>query len=248
MVEALRIEKISKTFKEENKSVTALNKISFDVRQGELLAIIGPSGCGKSTLLKIIAGLAKPDSGFVRHKSRIIAEPNPKVTMVFQHFALFPWLTALENVKFGLKMRGLSENLQEKNARQWLREVGLRGSEDKHPRELSGGMKQRVGLARALATDAEILLMDEPFSSLDAFTAHALRQDLMRLRLKKKNTIILVTHLVDEAIELADRIIVLTPRPGSVAAIFENKLKRPRNKRSKEFFRLVDKITKTIRF
>lgn len=247
-MDILKIEDISKTFRVDAKSVIAVSKANFNVKECELLAIIGPSGCGKSTLLRIIAGLMKPDNGFVKFRNKIILEPSHKMSMVFQHFALFPWLTTLENVEFGLKMHSHSARSQREIAKKWLAEVGLRGSEDKHPKELSGGMKQRVGFARALAVDSEILLMDEPFSALDAFTAHALRQDLIRLWKKSKKTIVLVTHLVEEAVELADRIVVLTQRPGRVAAIINNNLKRPRNKRSLEFFRMVDKITKAIKF
>lgn len=247
MTDLLKISNVSKAFREDSKNILALSGVNFNVKGSELLAVIGPSGCGKSTLLKIIAGLMKADSGFVRLRNRTILEPSKKMSMVFQHFALFPWLTALENVKFGLKMHGASERTQNEIARRWLREVGLRGFESEHPKELSGGMKQRVGLARALATDAEVLLMDEPFSALDAFTAHALRQDLLKIWKKSGKTIILVTHLVEEAVELADRIIVLTQRPGRVAAVINNNLKRPRNRRSHEFFKLVDRVTRAIK-
>ncbi len=237
----LQVKNISKNFELENEKVLALRDVSFDVGEGEFLTIIGPSGCGKSTLLRIIAGLTPPTAG------EIIWEQQPAIGFVFQSFALFPYLTVLQNIEFGLKMGGVDRNKREKIVRDLISEIGLTGFEDKHPKELSGGMKQRVGIARSLAINPTVLLLDEPFSSLDEFTAENLRKLLLEIWHKRKITIIHVTHLIGEAIEVADRIIVLTPAPGRVEKILSNNITRPRNTRAQEFYALEDELKRLIR-
>lgn len=237
----LKLNNISKIFEFESQTLVALEKINFEVKKGEFFTIIGPSGCGKSTLLRIIAGLEKPTTGTLGW------EEIPKIGFVFQNFALFPYLTVTENIEFGLKMTGSDSSERKKVAQQLIKEVGLIGFEDKHSKELSGGMKQRVGIARALAIDPNVLLLDEPFSSLDEFTAEILRGLLLELWQKRKITVIMVTHLIREAIELSDNILVMTPQPGTVEQIVINKIARPRNLRSEDFFELEDKLKELIK-
>ncbi len=239
-MKVIEVSGISKSFLVDDKRTQALSSVSFGVEKGEFLCIVGPSGCGKSTLLRILAGTEKPDAGAISFSD----ETN--FSFVFQSFALFPWLTASENINFPLQFRG-HKGGKEKVA-ELIKEMGLGGFEDKHPKELSGGMKQRVGIARALAVDPEILLMDEPFSSLDAFTAKSLREKILDIWKVRKMTIVMVTHLVEESVELADRILLMTPRPGTIQEEFKIDLSRPRDNRSHEFFETVDKIQGKIHF
>jgi len=237
---ALKISHLHHSFSEEGKKkLEVIKDVSFGVRRGEFLSIVGPSGGGKSTLLRIIAGLLKQTSGLLELGSS-------KMAMVFQNFAIFPWLTVYENIEFGLKMGGMSAKKRESIVREKIKEVGLTGFEDKYPKELSGGMRQRVGIARALAVNPEILLVDEPFSSLDSFTAEKLREDLLNIWLRYKMTVVMVTHLVEEAVQLSDRILVLSPRPAAIKLEVDVPLERPRSKRSQEFYALVDRITEEI--
>lgn len=236
----ITVKNISKTFIVDQQNIAALENVSFEVKDGEFATIIGPSGCGKSTLLRIIGGLEKPTSG-------TISLQKEKIGFVFQNFALFPYLTVRQNIEFGPRMQNVPKITRIKIAKELAEEVGLLGFEDKHPKELSGGMKQRVGIARALAIDPKVLLLDEPFSSLDEFTAQTLRKLLSELWKKRKITIILVTHLIREAVELSDKIIVMTKSPGNVETVIENVLKRPRSMRSKEFYNLEDKLVSLIK-
>ncbi|HUC88682.1 MAG TPA: ABC transporter ATP-binding protein [Candidatus Paceibacterota bacterium] len=224
---------------ESGEHFNVLRDISLSVNSGEFVSLVGPSGCGKSTLLRILSGLTKAKRGNVISKTK-------KIAMVFQNFALFPWLSVKENIEFGLKMEGIKKIEREKIVAEKIREVGLSGFENKYPVELSGGMKQRVGIARALAVSPDLLLMDEPFSSLDVLTAEKLRAELLDIWLKYKVTIIMVTHLVEEAVELSDRIFVFAPRPTFIKDVIEVRIPRPRNERSKEYYDLVDKIAKQI--
>ncbi len=236
----LTVENISHSFREENGERThALREVSFSVTHGEFLSIIGPSGCGKSTLLKIIAGLIPATRGHIKNNASSMA-------MVFQNFAVFPWLTVIGNVEFGLKMSGMPKEERRARALEKIRDAGLSGYEKKHPHELSGGMRQRVGIARALAVSPDLLLMDEPFSSLDELTAEKLRADLLALWKKYKMTVVMVTHLVEEAVQMSDKIVILSARPGAMKKIISVDLPRPRAKRSKEYFALVDAVTAEI--
>jgi NitT/TauT family transport system ATP-binding protein len=235
----LHIKNISKTYKTDTGHTVALQDINLSVYPGEFVALIGPSGCGKSTLLRIIAGLDHNYRGSIDIAYK-------RTSFVFQHFALMPHMTVYENVAFGLKMHGQSEKKYQKNIRELLKEVGLQDHAQEYPRNLSGGMRQRVGIARALAIDPDLLLMDEPFSSLDEFTADKLRELLLQVWQKRKITIVLVTHLVREALKLADRIVVMTPAPGKVEKILTNTLIRPRDLRSTEFYQWEDDLMKLI--
>ncbi|ADV65662.1 ABC transporter ATP-binding protein [Desulfurococcus mucosus] len=234
----IRLREVSKSFGEGGRILRVLDSITLDIGS-EFIAILGPSGCGKSTLLKIIAGIEKPDSGSIE------ARGNITYGFVFQSPTLLPWLTVLDNAALPLIAKGISKKEARDKARRYLSLVGLQGFEDFYPNELSGGMKQRVNIARALAVEPSILLMDEPFSQLDPLTAEALRAEVVDLWLSGVTTVegvIMVTHNVEEAVYMADRIVILTPRPAKVAKVVEVGLPRPRDRRSKEFQDIVDAV------
>ncbi|MGH6815850.1 MAG: ABC transporter ATP-binding protein [Hyphomicrobiaceae bacterium] len=201
--------------------VRALDAIDLDFPEGRLTSLLGPSGCGKTTLLKIIAGLIPATGGTVRIGGRTVTGPGPERSFVFQDFALMPWATALRNAAFGLELRGVSRSERETIAAAYLAQVGLKGFEHKYPHELSGGMRQRVGLARALAVKAEVILMDEPFSAVDEQTRRKFQEDLLELIAKERKTFVFVTHSIEEAVYVSDRIALLSPRPGRVAQIID---------------------------
>jgi len=226
---------VTKVYSEPPQTVTALNDISFQINEGEFVCIVGPSGCGKSTLLRMIAGLDRPSSGEIRFRGDLLTAPHPKISMVFQTFALLPWRTVLENVAFGLEVQNVSKHERENTARELLGMVGLKDSENLYPKQLSGGMKQRVGIARALAIDPEVVLMDEAFSAIDEFTAEALREEVAEIHAETRKTFLLVTHNLPEAIELADRILVLSARPARVKSIVPIELLRPRSPTASDF-------------
>lgn len=239
----LSIINVSKTFKQGRSSLRVLDGISLEVGE-EFIAILGPSGCGKTTLLRIVAGLEKPDEGKV-----VLHDSNQRVSFVFQFPTLLPWLTILDNVALPLRANGMSWEEARDRARKYLSLTGLQTFEDFYPRELSGGMRQRVNLARALAVEPTILLMDEPFSYLDPLTAESLRTeilDLWTLKVTTVRAILMVTHSVDEAIFMADRLVVLTPRPAKIRGTIEVGLPRPRDRRSLEFQKLEDKVYELI--
>jgi len=199
--------------------VHALDAISIGFQRGRLTSLLGPSGCGKTTLLKIIAGLLPATSGEVVVDRKVVSGPGPERAFVFQDFALMPWASVLANVGFGLEMRGVGKAEREEISRHYITEVGLSGFENKYPHELSGGMRQRVGLARALAVRADVLLMDEPFSAVDEQTRRKFQEDLIRLREKENKTFIFVTHSIEEAVYVSDSIVLLSPRPGRVSQV-----------------------------
>ena len=209
--------------------VEALNDISLEIPRGRLTTLLGPSGCGKTTMLKIIAGLIPASSGTVLVDGRPVTGPGPERAFVFQDFALLPWATVLRNVTFGLEMRGMARAECEAIARDAIAEVSLGGFEDKYPHELSGGMRQRVGLARALSVDAEVLLMDEPFSAVDEQTRRKFQEDMLRLMAHERKTFIFVTHSIEEAVYLSDRIVLLSRRPSRVSQIIEPAIPRDRD-------------------
>ncbi len=228
-----------------NKEFKIIDGVSFGTQKGEFLSIIGPSGCGKSTLLRIMAGLIKPSGGKVLFNGRHITGPNKEISFVFQDFALMPWLTNVENVKLGLSLSNMDEDKKQKRAVGLLDQFGLAGFEESYPNMLSGGMKQRVGIARAIASNPTVLLMDEPFSSLDELTANTLRDDVIYMLHNKKisvNSVIMVTHNVEEAVQLSDRIVVLSNKPSRVRRIERVDMKYPRDKHSKQFLKKVDGI------
>ena len=208
--------------------VQALQDISLEIGEGEFLAVIGPSGCGKTTLLRIIGGLTDVQGGSVRIGGVPIKGPGPDRSVVFQSFGLLPWKTVLDNVAFPLQIRGLRKTEIRDRCVQHLELVGLRKFADAYPHQLSGGMQQRVGLARALATDPDILLMDEPFGAIDAQTRELMQEELMRIWAARKKTVFFITHDLDEAVYLADRIVVLTRQPGRVRSVIDVGLPRPR--------------------
>jgi NitT/TauT family transport system ATP-binding protein len=214
---------ISKTY---GASVEALRSIDLDFPRGKLTCLLGPSGCGKTTLLKIIAGLLDANAGTVRVEGKVVNGPGPERAFVFQDFALLPWATVIRNVAFGLELRGVGKAERDDLARRYVGEVGLVGFEEKYPHELSGGMRQRVGLARALAVNASVLLLDEPFSAVDEQNRRKFQEDLIRLRATENKTFIFVTHSIEEAVYIADRIVLLSPRPGRISQIIEPDIDR----------------------
>ncbi len=225
----VELQNVSKFYEARNKT-HALHEISFGIDRGEFVTIVGPSGCGKSTLLKIMAGLDSPTSGEVRFQGGPVRGPHDKISMVFQGFGLFPWRTVQENVEYGLEMRKTPKSERRTISREYLEMVGLTGYEHMYPKQLSGGMKQRVGIARALAVQPEVVLMDEPFSAIDEVTADILREEVTELHKQTGKTFVLVTHNLSEAIELADKVVVLSSRPAKVKRIFPISLERPRDR------------------
>jgi NitT/TauT family transport system ATP-binding protein len=217
-----------KTVKESTTEIKALADVSLSIRENEFVSIIGPSGCGKTTLLKMIDGLIPYDGGRILIDGRQVTAPGPDRAVVFQAFALLPWRTVLANVEFSLELRRLPKEERTKIARDYLSRVGLADFENHYPHELSGGMQQRAGLARALAVNPAILLMDEPFGAVDAQTRQLLQEELLELWQSQRKTVIFITHSMDEAVYLSDRVVVMTPRPGKVAEILDVPLPRPR--------------------
>jgi len=231
--------------------VEALRDMSLDFPKGQLTSLLGPSGCGKTTLLKIIAGLLVPNQGEVRVNGQIVTEPGPDRAFVFQDFALMPWASVLRNVAFGLELRKVAKSEREVIARKYIKDVGLDGFENSFPHELSGGMRQRVGLARALSVDSPVLLMDEPFSAVDEQTRRKFQEDLLQLVKEESKTFIFVTHSIEEAVYVSDQVAILLPRPSRVSEIikpssFKNKDVDSIRKDS-EYLDTVEKIWKSLR-
>ena len=229
----------------------ALRDLSLDFPRGELTSLLGPSGCGKTTLLKIIAGLLPATSGEVIVNGQIVKEPGPDRAFVFQDFALLPWASVIRNVAFGLELRGVAKSERESIAAKYIGDVGLKGFENSFPHELSGGMRQRVGLARALSVDAQVLLMDEPFSAVDEQTRRKFQEDLLNLVKNENKTFIFVTHSIEEAVYVSDQIALLLPRPSRVSDIirptsFKNK-DVDSIRRDSEYLDIVDRIWISLR-
>jgi len=232
--------------------VEALKEVNLELPSGRLSTLLGPSGCGKTTLLKIIAGLIPPSGGEVWVKGKKVDGPGPERAFVFQDFALLPWANVLRNVAFGLELRGLAWEERAEIARDYIGRVGLKGFEASYPHQLSGGMRQRVGLARALAVDADILLMDEPFSSVDEQTRRKFQEDLLALLQVERKTVIFVTHSIEEAAYLSDQIVLLSPRPGTVSKIIRPDVERSGRspdeiRRDKNYLDVVDEIWQILK-
>lgn len=232
----LKIDHLSKLFvKGGREQATSLSDINFEVGDSEFICLLGPSGCGKTTLLRIIAGLDYPTSGSVLMDGTVVDRPNPKLGMIFQDYSLYPWRTVNENIAFGLELQGVKKADIPPVVEKYLALAGLSGFGNSYPYELSGGMRQRVAVVRALAVEPSVLLMDEPFGALDAQTRNKLQHDIIDIWVKTRKTIIFVTHSVDEAVFLADRIVVLSPRPGHIREIVTIEQPRPRDRTSVEF-------------
>jgi NitT/TauT family transport system ATP-binding protein len=246
----LHIHNVTKTYHSDGQDVLAIDEIDLKIRNKEFATILGPSGCGKSTLLRIVAGLIKPTKGVVRLDGNVVAGPGRDRGMVFQSYTLFPWLTVKENIRFGLEISGTSKAKQEQVAQEFVERVGLGGFEKTYPKGLSGGMKQRVAIARALANNPDILLLDEPFGALDAQTRALMQELLTQVWEELHKTILFVTHDVEEAIFLSDRVFVMTARPGKIKAEIDVPLGRPRNyemKANEAFFELKKQALTLIR-
>lgn len=236
---------VSKSFSRDGHELVVLRDVTLDIPLGQTTAVLGPSGCGKSTLLRIVTGLLPPTSGEVRYQGAPLRGVNRRAAIVFQSFALYPWLTVAENVGIGLYGKGLDRAAVEERVRRVIDLVGLEGFEEAYPKELSGGMKQRVGIARALVGAPELLCMDEPFSALDVLTAESLRSEVYGLWTRGElglRGMLLITHLIEEAVFLGDRIVIMDANPGRIREIIENRLPHPREYRQPDFLALVDKI------
>ncbi|MDR2873849.1 MAG: ABC transporter ATP-binding protein [Methanobrevibacter sp.] len=243
----IEIKNLNKKFKTHEKTVLALRDINLRIENKDFVCLLGPSGCGKTTLLRLIGGLEKEESGEILENGKKIDNPSKERGFVFQQYSLFPWLTVLKNVTFGLEI-GKNSN-KEHNLRRadtYLKSVGLEDSKDLYPHELSGGMKQRVAIVRSLVNKPKILLMDEPFSALDVQNRHKLQEELVRIWEKTEKTIIFVTHDVDEAVFLSEHIVLMGRNPGHIKEVYHNKLPKQRNRESKEFLEIQHYITEIL--
>lgn len=241
----VKIDNVVKTYNTRKGETVALNGVSLDIKENEFICVVGPSGCGKSTLLNIIAGLLEPTSGSVSVDGKIVDGPGPERGVVFQQYALFPWLTVLKNVEFGLKLKGVTGEAATQEAMKYLKMVDLVQFANSYPKELSGGMKQRVAIARAYAVNPQVLLMDEPFGALDAQTRTQLQTELLETWEKERKTCFFITHDVDEAIILAQKVIIMSARPGRIKEVVDITIPYPRTQETKmtpEFLELKNYI------
>jgi NitT/TauT family transport system ATP-binding protein len=248
----LVVQKVSKTYKsgKEGKEVEALAGIDLEIKEGEFFSIVGPSGCGKSTLLYIIGGFIPPSDGTILVNGKEMTSPGVDRGIVFQEFALFPWKTVIQNILYGLEQRKMAKNERVKIAEKYIELTGLGGMENLYPKELSGGMKQRVAIARTLACDPEILLMDEPFGSLDAQTRVFMQDELLRIWDKTRKTVLFVTHSIEEAVHLSDRVAIFSHRPGKIKEILLIDIPRPRIREEEvsrsQYIKLVNYLWKAV--
>jgi NitT/TauT family transport system ATP-binding protein len=248
----LKVDHVSKSFALRGRAglLHVLDEINLEIEQGELVVLLGPSGCGKSTLLNIVAGFIPPSAGRILHDGVQVSKPDRRRTVVFQDYALFPWMTVQRNVEFGLKAQAVEPAERARIARAFLALVKLTGFEDRYPYEISGGMKQRAAIARALAPDPDILLMDEPFGALDAQTRVLLQEELARIVAASKRTVLFVTHSIEEAVFLADRIVVMSSHPGRVRSIHNVTLPRPRTAKTRslpDFIALTQELWDSLK-
>ncbi len=243
---AIRVDGLTVAFRSGGREVVALDGLDLEVARGEFACLLGPSGCGKSTLLNAVAGFLAPTAGRVLADGREVTGPGPERAMVFQEYALFPWMTVERNVAFGLEMKGLGTRAVHLAVRAWLEKLHLADFADRYPKDLSGGMRQRVAIARVLAVDPPVLLMDEPFGALDALTRRNLQDELARIWAGSGKTVLFVTHGIEESLYLADRVVVMTYRPGTVKRIVPVTLPRPRDPSSPEFNELKKEVTTLV--
>lgn len=243
---AVEISGVRKVYGIGHGAVLALDNVFLTITEHEFVCLLGPSGCGKTTLLNILAGFEFPSSGSVQSYGHPIAGPGPDRTMVFQEYALFPWLTVAQNIQYGLRRRGLSGAECRKVSNHYIELIDLKGFEGKFPRQLSGGMRQRVAIARALAVCPQLLLMDEPFAALDSFTRERMQDELIRVWEHERKVVVFVTHSIDEAIRLADRIVVMSPRPGRISKLISIKSPRPRDRTSPEAIKIVQEVREIL--
>jgi len=237
---------VSKTYATGGNRVVALKDVSLDIGEHEFVCIVGPSGCGKTTLLNLLAGFEKPSSGSLQAFGNSIGGPGPDRTMMFQDYALFPWLTVKGNIEYGLNRLGISARERAEILRHYVLLIDLKGFEDKFPKQLSGGMRQRVALARALAVNPKMLLMDEPFAALDSFTREKMQDELIRVWETERKAVLFITHNIDEAIKLADVVVVMHSRPGRIAGTFRIESKRPRDVDSEENVKIVHHVRELL--
>ncbi|AAK78092.1 NitT/TauT family transport system ATP-binding protein [Clostridium acetobutylicum] len=243
----IEIKGVSKDFISKEKKVHTLDEVNLSIKKGEFICLLGPSGCGKSTLLNIIAGLEKPTKGIVYLNNMEIKAPGPDRAFMFQESALFPWLKVIDNVEFGMKIKDVPKEERREKALKYLKMVHLTKFQNSYVHELSGGMRQRVALARALTLDSEVLLMDEPFSALDSQTKSILQLELQNIWWETKKTIVFVTHNVEEAVLLADRVVVMAANPGRIKNIFEIKLARPREAQSVDLSYVAREVMRDLK-
>ncbi|ADZ09886.1 Taurine-transporting ATPase [Methanobacterium lacus] len=238
-----KIKKVNKNFQNKTMEMEILKDIDLTIEDGEFLVLLGPSGCGKTTLLRMIAGLDFPTTGTITENDVPVLNPSPERGFVFQQYSLFPWRTVLDNVAFGLEVNGIDEEERYEKAKNYIEMVGLSAFLESYPNQLSGGMKQRVAIARALVNEPNSLLMDEPFAALDVLSRHKLQKEIIQIWEQETKTIIFVTHNVDEAVFLADRILVFSERPGRIIETFNIEQERIRDRTSEEYLAIKRKIT-----
>ena len=234
----LKIDNLRVVYRTDDKETVAVDNFTLDVKKGELISVVGPSGCGKTTILRSIAGLLQPTSGTILIGDKECVGPGSDRGMVFQDFALFPWRTVLQNVEFGMEVAGVPKEERKERALKYIKAVGLERFADSRIHELSGGMKQRVGIARALVMHPAIILMDEPFGALDAQTRNIMQEQLVKIIQRSERTIVFVTHSVDEALYLSDRVVILTKRPSTIYKVIDVPWERPRDRTNPEFTKL----------
>ena len=239
----LHIDSLRKEFQGKDGSTLVVDNVSLDVYDNEFLVLLGPGHCGKTVFLNIMAGLEKPTSGEIFLDGEPLQGNDPRIGMVFQKWSLLPWKTVMENTEIGPKFRGVDKTTRRAKAQEYLNLVGLQGFENAYPSQLSGGMKQRVGIARAYTNDPEILIMDEPFGALDSQTRYAMEEEVIKIWQKEKRTVIFVTNNIEEAVYLGDRIVLFSERPARIKEIYKNDLPRPRDMISPEFMRLRGTIS-----
>ncbi len=247
MAPILELKNITKIYETERKKVVAIDNVSLTIEPNEFISIVGPSGCGKSTLLRMVAGLENTTTGEILFENKPIKGPSAERGMVFQQYTLLPWKTVLDNVAFGLEIRGVNKEKRLKIAKDFIKLIGLSGFENSYPYELSGGMQQRVAIARTLANDPKIVLMDEPFGALDTQTRVILQKELLNIWEKDKKTVLFITHSVEEAVYLSDRVLIMSARPGKIKDTININIDRPRRRSSPEFIKYKDKIVNILK-